>query len=56
MERSKENYERYFLSYLIANNDVEEIKKCFFETSPMFESYDDFIKFCMSENDNNEMI
>ena len=56
MERSEENYNKYFSSYLTIDNDVEDIKKCFFETKPLFESYEDFINFCMSDKDNNEII
>lgn len=56
MERSEENYEKYFSNYLIADNDAEDIKRCFFETQPVFESYDAFIKMCMSDNENIECI
>lgn len=51
MERSKANYEKYFSSYLTADNDVNDIRKCFFETQPIFESYESFINFCVSNEE-----
>ena len=47
LPRNEENYMKYFSSYLTHDNDAEDIKKTFYNTSPQFDSYDDFIRFCL---------
>lgn len=56
MERSEENYQQYFSTYLTSDNDVEDVKRCFFGTQPMFESYEEFIKICMDDKENSEQL
>ena len=56
MERSEENYQKYFSTYLTKDNDAEDVKKCFFETEPMFDSYKAFIEFCMSDTENTKCV
>lgn len=49
LERNEENYNKYFASYIHKDNDPEDIRKSFFDTEPIFESYEAFIDFCLSE-------
>lgn len=49
LKRSESNFKKYFSDYLVRNNDPEDIKKCFFESEPMFDSYADFIKYCVDD-------
>lgn len=48
LRRSEKNWSKYFTDYLCHDNDRNDIRSAFFETKPIFESYDDFIKFCLN--------
>lgn len=46
LERTKENWERYYTGYLSHDNNAEDVKQAFFNTRPVFTGYDAFIAFC----------
>ena len=46
LERTEKNFNKYFSNYLSNDNNKNDNKKCFFNTKPIFDSYDDFIDFC----------
>lgn len=46
VERTEENWKKYYTEYLAVDNDTEDVKRAFFETKPDFESFDAFMEFC----------
>lgn len=53
LERTEENWNRYFTSYLSHDNDTNDVKAAFFGTKPVFSSYEEFINFCSDEKNNS---
>ena len=49
LERTEENWDRYFSSYLTRDNNIDDLMAAFFKSKPQFDSYDSFIKFCLKE-------
>lgn len=54
LKRTDENWNEYFTSYLTHDNDGSDIKTAFFETEPIFDSYESFISFCLHEGDKKD--
>ncbi len=46
LERTADNWKKYFNNYLKIDNDPEDVKRAFFETEPIFESYNEFLDYC----------
>lgn len=51
LDKTEENWRKYFNGYLAVDNNVEDVKDAFFSTQPLFGSYDDFMKFCLEDED-----
>lgn len=49
VKRTKENWEKYYANYLSHDNAVEDVKRAFFETDPVFSDYDSFMKYCLDD-------
>lgn len=46
LERTEENWKKYFTGYLSHDNDEVDVRASFFESTPVFDSYESFIGFC----------
>ena len=53
LDKTEENWNKYFSDYLSLDNNPLDVRAAFFETPSVFDSYSEFIKFC-SEEDINE--
>lgn len=49
LERTQENWDRYFTTYLCHGNDTKDVKAAFFESAPVFDSYEELMDFCLSD-------
>ena len=49
LERTEDNFIKYFSNYLNNDNNSNDIRKSFFNTNPIFDSYESFIDFCHSD-------
>lgn len=47
LERTEENWRKYFTGYLVHDNDESDVRASFFESEPVFNSYESFIDFCL---------
>lgn len=54
LERKESNFNKYFSSQLIKDNDLDDLKKSFFHTNSIFDSYSDFIDFCTNTYEKSE--
>ena len=51
LERTESNFKKYFSTYLVRHNDIEDVRKSFFESEPMFGSYAEFMSYCASDTE-----
>lgn len=49
LDKTEENWRKYFDGYLSIDNDVSDVRDAFFNTDKAFEDYDDFIRFCLGD-------
>lgn len=56
LDKTSENWEKYFTNYLSKDNDIKDVKKAFFNTTKLFDSYNEFISFCLEDEDGNKKV
>ncbi len=49
LERSEDNWNKYYSNYLVSDNNSEDVKQTFFTTEPIFSSYEEFVSYCMEQ-------
>ena len=49
LDKTEENWNKYFHGYLASDNNVEDVKDAFFLTKSTFDSYEKFIRFCLED-------